>query len=228
MTRRNFRSSERPDRRASGICRLSAGMAFDLQRTLQAVVEAGGSDLHLKVPAPPLMRVQGELAPIEGEAPYARRHRARAARDADLERAAERVRPRRRDRLLVHGRRASPASASTPSASAARSRSRCRVVPFGIKAIEELGLPEVVAKLADEPRGIILVTGHHRLGQVDDAGGDDRPDQPQLRDATSSRSRTRSSSCTATRRRSSTSARSASTPTPSRRRCAACCGRTPT
>jgi twitching motility protein PilT len=35
----------------------------------------------------------------------------------------------------------------------------CRVVPFEIRAAEELGLPEVVGKLAGEPRGIIIVTG---------------------------------------------------------------------
>ena len=35
----------------------------------------------------------------------------------------------------------------------------CRVVPFEIRGAEELGLPEVVTRLAGEPRGIILVTG---------------------------------------------------------------------
>jgi twitching motility protein PilT len=35
----------------------------------------------------------------------------------------------------------------------------CRVVPFNIRSVAELDLPEVVTKLADEPRGIILVTG---------------------------------------------------------------------
>jgi twitching motility protein PilT len=35
----------------------------------------------------------------------------------------------------------------------------CRVVPFSIRSVDELGLPEVVSRLADEPRGIILVTG---------------------------------------------------------------------
>jgi twitching motility protein PilT len=34
-----------------------------------------------------------------------------------------------------------------------------RVVPFGIKTVDELGLPEVVSRLADEKRGITLVTG---------------------------------------------------------------------
>src|SRR5581483_7200963 len=34
-----------------------------------------------------------------------------------------------------------------------------RVIPYQVRTIEDLGLPEVVRKLADEPRGIILLTG---------------------------------------------------------------------
>jgi twitching motility protein PilT len=34
-----------------------------------------------------------------------------------------------------------------------------RVVPFGIRSVDELGLPPVVSDLAEEARGIILVTG---------------------------------------------------------------------
>ena len=42
------------------------GMAFDLNFCLRLLIEAGGSDLHLKVPAPPVMRVDGNMRPIEG------------------------------------------------------------------------------------------------------------------------------------------------------------------
>src|ERR687898_575586 len=35
----------------------------------------------------------------------------------------------------------------------------CRAIPFEIRSVEELGLPEVVTRLAEEQRGIILVTG---------------------------------------------------------------------
>src|SRR5204862_3644752 len=59
-----------PPQGRSGRCRITQGMAFDLQRTLQKVVDKGGSDLHLKVPAPPLMRIQGKLAPVEDEVPF--------------------------------------------------------------------------------------------------------------------------------------------------------------
>jgi twitching motility protein PilT len=35
----------------------------------------------------------------------------------------------------------------------------CRLIPFSAGTIPELGLPDVVRELAEEPRGIILVTG---------------------------------------------------------------------
>ena len=52
-----------------------------------------------------------------------------------------------------------------------------RHVPVEVPSIEDLTLPPVVRELAFSPRGLILVTGTHRLRQVDDAGGDDRRDQ---------------------------------------------------
>src|SRR5215210_5940192 len=41
-------------------------MAFDLNFCLRHLIESGGSDLHLKVPAPPVMRVDGDMRRIEG------------------------------------------------------------------------------------------------------------------------------------------------------------------
>ena len=52
-----------------------------------------------------------------------------------------------------------------------------RAIPHRIRTIEELTLPPVIARLAEEQRGIILAHGDDRLGQVDDARGDDRPHQ---------------------------------------------------
>src|SRR4051812_41338046 len=44
-------------------------MAFDLNAALTHLVEVGGSDLHLKVPSTPSMRVNGALRPLtNGEA----------------------------------------------------------------------------------------------------------------------------------------------------------------
>ena len=39
-------------------------MAFDLDRALRYLIAAEGSDLHLKVPSYPLIRLHGRLEPI--------------------------------------------------------------------------------------------------------------------------------------------------------------------
>ena len=44
-------------------------MAFDLQASLRYLVANDGSDLHLKVPSQPLVRIDGALRPIEGSQP---------------------------------------------------------------------------------------------------------------------------------------------------------------
>ena len=41
-------------------------MGFDLNLCLRHLIEQGGSDLHLKVPAPPVMRIDGLMRPIDG------------------------------------------------------------------------------------------------------------------------------------------------------------------
>src|SRR3954447_14555185 len=44
---------------------------FELEPALRRVIEMEGSDLHLKVPAQPLIRRHGILEPIPGSAPLA-------------------------------------------------------------------------------------------------------------------------------------------------------------
>ena len=58
------------------------------------------------------------------------------------------------------------ASASTSSASAARSRSRLRVIPREAPRFAELGLPAGVERLAEEHRGLVLVTGATGSGKT--------------------------------------------------------------
>ena len=41
-------------------------MAFDLDHALRYLIAAEGSDLHLKVPSYPLIRLHGNLEPIAG------------------------------------------------------------------------------------------------------------------------------------------------------------------
>jgi twitching motility protein PilT len=134
-------------------------MAFDLQRSLHAVVEQGGSDLHLKVPSQPLIRLQGELRPIEGSEALAPADTERVLREmlTASERLAEFARDGEIDfSYTVRGLARFRVNAFRQRGSISIA---CRVVPFEIRAADELGLPEVVTRLASEPRGIIIVTG---------------------------------------------------------------------
>src|SRR5919109_711849 len=134
-------------------------MAFDLQQALRTVVEREGSDLHLKVPSPPLMRIQGNLEPLPDEDALA---------PGDTERVLREMLTAN-DRLSEFAKEGEIDFSYTVSGlarfrvNAFRQRGSisiaCRLVPFSIRGIEELGLPGVVSKLAEEPRGIILVTG---------------------------------------------------------------------
>jgi twitching motility protein PilT len=133
-------------------------MAFDLQQALHTVVERDGSDLHLKVPSPPLMRLQGDLVRI-GTDPLA---------PADTERVLREMLTAN-DRLSEFAKEGeidfsyTVAGLARFRVNAFRQRGSisiaCRLVPFNIRSIDELDLPEVISRLANEHRGIILVTG---------------------------------------------------------------------
>ena len=45
-------------------------MSFELDAALHYLVAHEGSDLHLKVPSQPLIRLHGQLTPIEGSEPF--------------------------------------------------------------------------------------------------------------------------------------------------------------
>jgi twitching motility protein PilT len=134
-------------------------MAFDLQQALRVVVDKAGSDLHLKVPSRPLIRLQGNLLPLDRTDPLTPADTERVLREmltasdrlAEFAKAGEidfsyTVRGLARFRVNAFRQRGSISIA-------------CRVVPFTIRTVKELGLPDAVSNLANEPRGIILVTG---------------------------------------------------------------------
>ncbi len=56
-------------------------MSFDLHFCLGHLIEKGGSDLHLKVPAPPVIRVDGQMRPVDGLAPMTPEETDRAMRE---------------------------------------------------------------------------------------------------------------------------------------------------
>ena len=136
-------------------------MAFDIDAALRYMVERGGSDLHVKVPSPPMTRIHGELRPIDGM---------EALTAADTEAAFEHIVRQRGEDLVREFADCGEADFSYELEGVSRFRVNafrqrgdisivCRAIPFQVRTVPDLGLPEVITKLAEEPRGIILVTG---------------------------------------------------------------------
>jgi twitching motility protein PilT len=131
---------------------------FDVDSALRTLIERGGSDLHIKVGVPPTVRLHGDLAPLEGYQPL---------RPADTEKAFQDM---GEVRSLTEFEECGEADFSYSIKGLSRFRVNafrqrgsisivCRAIPFDIRSVDDLGLPPVVTKLAEEQRGIILVTG---------------------------------------------------------------------
>jgi twitching motility protein PilT len=133
---------------------------FDLVEALRYVVRNEGSDLHLKAHSRPISRIHGKLAPIETYEPL---------QPDDTERALSEMLSDHRDKLAEFDRD-NEVDFSYAVAGLARFRVNAfrqrglvsiaaRVIPFSVRTVQELGLPAVISTLADEERGLILLTG---------------------------------------------------------------------
>jgi len=140
---------------------------MDLTALLARTIELGGSDLHLKVDVPPIVRVDGDLAYLEDVPPLVE-----ADTELVLEVVTERT-PARRDHFLESG--------DLDTAYMAPGVGRFRVngfrqrgaisfafrfVPKVVPTFEDLGLPHGIRRLADEYRGLILITGATGSGKT--------------------------------------------------------------
>jgi twitching motility protein PilT len=130
----------------------------DLVAALNAVVSAGASDLHVGVNTAPMMRIDGGLRPIPGfpvwgaeKVNFALRsimsplHESTFAENLELD-FAYTLSATARFRVNVYQQRNVLGSAF-------------RLIPTEIKQLQALGVPEKVAKFAQLPRGLVLVTG---------------------------------------------------------------------
>jgi twitching motility protein PilT len=134
-------------------------MSFDLHFCLHYLIEHGGSDLHLKVPSPPVVRVDGSMNPVDGLAPLTPEDTERAVHEmlGDPAKLQE-----FNDEGEVDFAYSIPGLARF-RCNAFRQRGSVsvvvRAIPVSIKTINELSLPPVIRDLAEEERGIVLLTG---------------------------------------------------------------------
>jgi len=130
----------------------------DLNKILQIAVKGGASDIHIKAGLPPIFRIDGALLPLREARRLSpeeigkmasdimanfQREQFQEALDIDLSYGVPGV---GRFRVNVFQQRGSIGMVF-------------RVIPFKVASIDELLLPDAVRTLADERRGLILVTG---------------------------------------------------------------------
>ncbi len=131
---------------------------MDLDAILRRAIEMGASDVHLKVPLPPVLRVNGTLSPLKGEDRLTPDEIKRVALSVMNERQREMFTKTKeldmaysvsklgRFRVNVFSQRDSIAMVF-------------RSIPTDPPHIKDLGLPPIIEKVAMENRGLVLVTG---------------------------------------------------------------------
>ena len=137
-----------------------------LDSYLTALIEAGGSDLHLRVGGPPRIRVNGVLSEIPG---------ADELTESDTEAIAGAiVRPHLVEKF---GRGEEVDFAYSLPGGAGRFRVNAylqrdtvamvfRTVVTEPRTIAQLNLPDMVRRFADEPRGLVIVAGPTGSGKT--------------------------------------------------------------
>ena len=135
-----------------------AEIGFDIEGALRHMVHVGGSDLHVASGAPPTVRKDGNLVPLDGlpllhpeaiqrtlYAILTQKQRETFERNLELD-FAYAIRGLARFRVNMYQQRDSLGAV-------------LRVIPSEIKPLESLGVPSVVANFANLARGLVLVTG---------------------------------------------------------------------
>ena len=133
---------------------------MDLHALLRAVVDCGGTDIHLKLGLPPIVRRDGSLTALEGWPPLG---------EAELETVLQEITAGAPHRLQTF-RETGELDTSYMAPDLARFRVNgfkqrgatsfaFRVIPNEIPKFEDLRLPLGVQKMAEEHRGLVLVTG---------------------------------------------------------------------
>jgi twitching motility protein PilT len=128
------------------------------------LIKRGGSDLHLAVNQPPLARVRGEIVALREAVLSAKEledmllelvtpaQRARLAADLDLDLSVS-YKEVARFRASYYVKHSGIAAAF-------------RAIPSRVPSLAELGCPEVLWRLADRPRGLVLLAGPSSNGKT--------------------------------------------------------------
>jgi twitching motility protein PilT len=139
----------------------------DIDNLLAQAVSLGASDIHLKIDRPPVVRLDGALVPLTGSMPLG---------SHDLEGVLRHVTqqvPHRFESFREHGELdIAYETAELPRFRVNGFRQRgaisfaFRVIPRQVPTFDSLQLPAGVRRLAEEHRGLVLVTGQTGSGKT--------------------------------------------------------------
>jgi twitching motility protein PilT len=132
-------------------------LKVNLHQLLRAMIEKGASDMHITTGSPPLLRVDGAIVPLKLP----------PLSPVDTKQLCYSVLT---EEQKIHFEKNKELDLSFGVKNLSRYRANIfmqrgavsgafRSIPFKILSFDELGLPPVVAALANKPRGLILVTG---------------------------------------------------------------------
>jgi len=142
----------------SSVPEATASSVLNLRTLLEEMIERGASDLHLTVGNHPMLRIDGEMRRSRVEVILQPKDTTQLAYSVLTE--SHKKRFEQEDELdFSFGIQHLP-----------RFRANCfrqrgcvamvlRQIPHLIQTVEQLGLPPVIAHLAERPRGLVLVTG---------------------------------------------------------------------
>jgi twitching motility protein PilT len=136
----------------------AAVQSINLRSLLEEMIERDASDLHITAGERPKLRIDGEIANSNVELVLSPKDTLQLAYSVLTENQKKRF--EMEDELDF----------SFGIQNLARFRGNCfkqrgcvsmviRQIPFNIKTFQDLGLPGVIAKMAEKPRGLVLVTG---------------------------------------------------------------------
>src|SRR5476649_1417701 len=131
---------------------------LNLRTLLEEMIERGASDLHITAGERAKMRIDGDIVNSRGDYVLSPKDTLQIAYSVLTENQKKRF--EMEDELDF----------SFGIANLARFRGNCfkqrgcvsmviRQIPFSIKTFDQLGLPGSIAKMAEKPRGLVLVTG---------------------------------------------------------------------
>ncbi len=138
---------------------------MDIDELLKVAIERDASDLHIKAGEPPILRIHGTLIPLAGLDRLTTKdiesmvgqlinesQRKKLEQEMDLDLAYS---------LSGYGRFRGSIFLQRGSLAVS-----LRIIPMAVKTIRELLLPQVIEKICDMPRGMVLVTGTTGSGKT--------------------------------------------------------------